>query len=319
MMSQAASILIMQSMKNHKLVYKLIISIISVFLIATLTFFLFELMPGSIYSVDNIKSEVAIQNIIQKYGLDRPIQERYLKMLQNLVHLDFGNSFVSNGLSVREIIAEHFPISMWLGTVALAAAIVNGVITGAVMNHFRGKTISKVLRGILMLCYSFPTFEIAVLAQYYFCVKMKWFPVVCSSDKNAMLLPIMLLSLTPMTFIARLVDVKLEEERKKDHVMAARLRGVGRMQIFFFYKLKNCLTPIITLTGSLFASMIAGSFVIETIYSIPGLGKYFVTSIVNRDYPLVLGLTIFYSILVISVNYVAEVLVAMNSRGKVER
>lgn len=308
----------MQSINKYKLGYKLIISIVSIFLIATTTFFLFELMPGDIYSVDNIKSEVAIENIIEKYGLDKPVQERYFKMIYNLLRFEFGNSFISNGQSVETIIREHFPISLWLGSVSLVVSLINGIVIGTLMNHFRGKIISKLIKIFLVFCYSFPTFEIAVLAQYYFCVKLKIFPVVCSSDKNALLLPIILMSLTPTTFIARLIDTKLELENQKDYVLSAQIREINNWKIFFFYKLKNCFTSIITLLGSLFSSMIAGSFVIETIYSIPGLGRYFITSVTNRDYPLVLGLTVFYSVIVISVNFFAEVLVTFNNRGKME-
>lgn len=296
--------------------YKLVISIVSILLIATITFFLFELMPGEIYSVDYIKNENAISNIIEKYGLNQSIWVRYTKMLYNLICLDFGNSFISDGISVNDIIFSHFPLSAWLGCVAFLVASVNGIFIGTLINSSRHNVVSKWIKFLLIVCYSFPTFEVAAVAQYFLCVKLKWFPIICSSDKSAMLLPIALLSIAPTVNIARLTASQLDITDKQDYVLAARMRKVTPVCVFLFYKLKNCLAPIVTLLGTIFTSLIAGSFVVETMFSIPGLGRYFVTSITNRDYPLVMGLTIFYASIVIIINFAAELIVLLCNYGK---
>lgn len=299
-----------------KCVNKLLISVFSIFLIATITFFLFELMPGDIYSVDYIKSKIVINNIINKYGLARPLGERYLKMLSNLIHLDFGCSFVLIGMPVNDVIFSRFPLSAWLGSIAFCIATVNGIMIGAVVNRTKRKRISKWIKLILIICYSFPTFEIAALAQYVLCVKLRLFPMICSSNKSAMLLPLMLLSVVPTVNIARMTAAKMNVIDSEDYILAARLRKVSGVSVLLFYKLKNCIPPIITLLGSIFASMIAGSFVIETMFSIPGLGKFFITSVTNRDYPMVMGLTVFYAILIILINFIAELISLFCTYGK---
>lgn len=294
---------------------KLIFSITAIFLIATATFFLFELMPGNIYSIDNIKNPNVIKNIITKYGLNEPVMRRYAKMLYNLLRLDFGNSF-QNGQSVREIISTHLPISMRIGISAFLLSLFNGIIIGSIMSLNKNKLIKSVSLFLIVIIYSLPTFEVAALSQYLFCVQFGWFPVICSTDVHNMILPIIILSFAPTAFIARLLSIKISKEDAKDYVLAAKLRYVNSFALFFFYKLKNSMSSIITISGSLFASMVVGSFTVEVIFSIPGLGKFFITSILNRDYPLVMGLTIFYSVLVIIVNYIAEILIILNNGGK---
>ena len=296
--------------------YKLVVTVVSIYLISTITFFLFELMPGDIYSVDYIKNENVIQNIIAKYGLNEPVWIRYIKMLVNLIHFDFGNSFISNGISVNSIIFSHAPISAWLGCTAFLASSVWGILIGGLINKTKHTVISKWLGFLLIICYSLPTFEIAALAQYFLCVRLSLFPIISSSDKSAMFLPIVLMSVFPMVNIARLTAAQLNLEDTQDYVLAARLRKTSRVYIFFFYKLKNSIAPIMTLLGTNFASLVAGSFVIETMFSIPGLGRYFITSILNRDYPLVMGLTIFYSSIIITINFIAELASLMFERGK---
>ena len=296
--------------------YKLIISIISIWLVATITFFLFNLMPGEIYNIDSIKNQNVINNIIEKYGLNLPIERQYMQMIINLIKLDFGNSFILNGVSVNKIIFTHFPLSAWLGVNAFIVAVINGFIIGLLINKMKKRYLSKLIKIFLILLSSLPTFEIAAILQYLLCVKLHWFPIISSSNKDAMILPIIVLSIIPMINIARLTSSRLKYIEKEDYVLAARLRGVSQRNILVFYKLKNCLSPIITYLGSVLASMIAGSFVVESMFSIPGLGRYFISSITNRDYPLVMGLTVFYAILLISINYIAELIVIIFDHGK---
>lgn len=289
---------------------KVLLSLISIFLISTVTFFLFEMMPGNIYNVDGIKSEAVINNIIAKYGLDRPVMERYCLMLRNLISFDFGNSFIS-GQSVKEIITLHFPLSLKMGVYAFAVAVVNGAIIGSVVGLCRSRQLKSTGKIGLVFLYSLPTFEVAALSQYYFCVRLKWFPVLYS---GSILIPVIILSLFPTTFIARLLYHCLEEEKKKDYVIAAKLRSVSTPIRYILYELKNSLGPVITAGGSVLSGMIVGSFSVEVIFSIPGLGRHFINAITNRDYPLVMGLTVFYAVILIGINCIAEILVIMNGR-----
>lgn len=298
-----------------RIIYNLVTFFISIFAISTITFFLFELVPGNIYDPDLIKSEQIIVNIREKYGLDEPILNRYSLMLKSTFSFDFGNSFIYDGISVNEIIVKYFPISAILGFISLLVSFIIGILIGCISSSGRG--IKNIFFVIIVLSISLPTFVIAALLQYFFCVKFRLFPVLWSGNWTNFVLPIIALSIYPITFISRLLSTSIIGIKKMDYVIAAEARGINKMTIWISYILKNAITPVISYMGPLCAGMLTGSFVVETIFNVPGLGKYFINSINNRDYPVVMGLTLFYAFILISTNFMANVFISINDyKGK---
>jgi ABC-type dipeptide/oligopeptide/nickel transport system permease component len=298
-----------------RIIHNLVTFFISIFAISTITFFLFELVPGDIYDPDLIKSEQIIVNIREKYGLDKPILTRYSLMLKSTFSFDFGNSFIYDGTSVNEIIVKYFPISAALGLISLSTSFIVGIFIGCISSSSR--IIKNIFFVIIVLSISLPTFVIAALLQYFLCVKFRIFPVLWSANWINFILPSMALSIYPITFISRLLSTSIVGIKKMDYVIAAEARGINKITIWIFYILKNAITPVISYMGPLCAGMLTGSFVVETIFNVPGLGKYFINSINNRDYPVVMGLTLFYAFILISTNFVANVFVSINDyKGK---
>lgn len=298
-----------------KISYSLLIFIISLFLISTITFFLFEIVPGEVYDLEVIKSETVIKNIRKKYELDEPIFNRYCKMLKNTFTFDFGNSFINQGLSVNEIIYSRFPISAKIGIISIVMSLVNGTIIGYIIGSTpRTKKIFFI--GFIVII-SLPIFIIAALLQYLLSVKYKVFSILWTGSWKNYILPCISLSLYPTVFIARILGTSIEDVKNKDYVLAAKARNINEFTVSTRYIIKNAITPVLSYVGPLFANLLSGSFVVETIFNIPGLGRHFISSVTNRDYPTIMGLTIFYAILLIMSNFIVNMIIAANDyKGK---
>lgn len=294
----------------YKLLKNLLLIIISVVFIITITFFIFEIIPGDVYDLDYIKDETIIYNIRKKYGLDKPMYIRYLNTLKNAFLFDFGNSFINEGRSVREIVASNFPVSAKIGVIAIILSLLNGISLGFCFSKTKYKNRKYFIMSFIILS-SLPTFVLAVLLQYFLGVKLSLFPVYGVENFYGYLLPVFILSVTPTIFIARLMDRKIAEISNSDYVVSAQIRGVKEETIKYKYILKNSISPILSYLGPLIANLLVGSFVVESIFNIPGLGRYFITSITNRDYPVVMGLTMFYSVFLIVMTSLLNLLVSI--------
>lgn len=289
----------------------ILIIIVSLFFISTITFFIFEFIPGEMYNLDYIKNENVIENIREKYELDKPIYVRYLKTLSNTFTFDFGNSFINEGRSVNDIIKDNLPISTVIGISAVVISLIVGIFIGYKMSKIKRKNERKVIIFMFILLMSIPTFVLAVILQYIFGVCLKILPVSGIQNIRGYILPIIILSISPSIFIARLVERKVKEIRNSDYVIAAKVRGINKNTIAFEYILKNAITPVLSYIAPITANLIVGSFVIESIFNIPGLGRYFITSVTNRDYPVVMGLTIFFSIILIAITSIMNVIITI--------
>ncbi len=293
---------------------KVILSWISIILIFTITFFLLEAIPGEVYDIDNIKNKVVAENIRQKYNLDASVTERYFTSLKNLLAFDFGYSFINEGRSVNEIIAVHFPISAAYGIVSLFCSVISSIFLGVILS--RRKSTTTIATYFIAIAISFPSFAIASLLQYLLCVKAKLFPAIAGSGMFSSILPIAIISLPLILMQTRLLMNKCAEIRQKDFTVQAISLNVGKKDILFLYLLKNSLTSILTYLGVAIADVMVGSFVVETTFNIPGLGRYYINSITNRDYPVVMALTIFYAILIISFTTIFDIIATyMNYSG----
>lgn len=302
---------------NFNICKKIIISVstlfLSLFFIISITFFLFEAIPGDLYDLDYIKNENVITNIRNKYNLDDPFFERYLNTIKNFLVFNFGHSMINDGRSVGSIIKEKFPVSAILGAFSISFSLLIGVIIGLTKSKLlikkRFSTLSILIVEILFI--SIPVFVLSILFQYFFSVKIKLFPVYWDNSVWRFFLPVLALSFYPIVFIERVLESNVRKIKKSDYVAAAISRGVSENNITVKYIIKNSLTPILSYIAPLMTNLIVGSFVVESIFNIPGLGRYFITSIINRDYPVAMGLTVFFSALLIIITTLFNFLISI--------
>lgn len=290
------------------IVKRFLYSVLTLLAIITITFGIMHAIPGSIYSQDKSLSPAIIENIKAKYGLDQSLIRQYGTVLKNVITLDFGMSMVNEGRSVNEIIYSQFPRSAFLGMWALILCLLVGVplgITSALHANKWQDTLSMIF---VTVGVSVPGFVVATLLQYFISVKLRWLPVMGFANMRYVILPAIALSLFPLSFVARLVRSSLVEVLEQDYIRTAKAKGLSNRVVIYKHALKNSLIPVVTYMGPLVAGIFTGSFVIERIFSIPGLGRHFVESISNRDYTTMMGVTVFFAAFLIFMNFVVDIL-----------
>ncbi len=274
---------------------KLFYLLITLFLVVSLTFFLMKAIPGDPFMQEQAVPEEIMQALHAHYGLDQPLYVQYFKYLKGIVTFDLGPSFKYEGRTINDIIKEGFPISATLGLFSLILALFWGILWGSIAAFYRDKWQDRCSMIIAVFGMSVPSFIMATLCQYIFAVKLAILPIARWDSFSHIILPSIALSSFPMAFIARLTRTSMVEVLEKEYILTARAKGLSSIAIWKNHILKNSLLPIISYIGTLFANIVTGSFVVEKIFGIPGLGAWFVNSISNRDYTIILGLTIFYS------------------------
>jgi len=289
------------------LIRRVISMLLALFVVVTLTFFLMNLVPGGPFNLENISSK-ASATLEAKYGLDKPLFEQYLDYLSDLVHGDLGVSIKKVGYTVNEIIGEKFPVSASLGAVAIAISVIVGFPMGilAAMNH--NKAIDRVIMFACTIGVSVPSFIVATLLLYVFGLTLGILPTMRLNSPASYVMPSIALALSPLSYIARLTRSSMLEALDQDYIKTARAKGMGKLVVVGKHALRNSVIPVITYMGPMVAGVLSGGFVIENIFSIPGLGKYFVESITARDYPLIMGTTIFYATLLLVMNTLVDLL-----------
>lgn len=290
---------------------RVLFGIATLFVLATVTFFMMYMIPGSPFAGE-LKgvSESIRERLIAQYDLDKPILMRYIKYLKNVVAGDFGTSMHRKGALVTDIIAKGIPFTAALGTVAFCVAMTVGTFLGALAAFTRQRWIKGSVSFIATIGVSVPSFLIALLMMVVFGVKLHWLPLVGLGGWKNYIMPSLALALGPIAMISRLVKSGLQEELRQDYITLARSKGTGFVAIVFRHALKNALLPVVTYAGPLLATLITGSFVVETMFTIPGIGAEFVNSVTNRDYTLIMALTIFYGALLIAANILTDVISA---------
>lgn len=274
-----------------------LILLCSLFLVVTLTFFLMHAIPGDPFTQEKAIPAEIMKALYRHYGLDQPIGVQYLKYLKGLLTWDFGPSFKYQGRTVNEIIQEGFPVSFTLGCEALFLSIGGGIILGAIAALHFHKWQDHLTMLIAVLGISVPSFILATFLQYLFAMQFDLFPVARWGSFAHTILPALSLAALPMAFIARLTRANVIEILQQDYILTARSKGLNPTQVLIKHVIRNALIPIVTYLGPLCAAVFTGSFAIEKIFGIPGLGQWFVLSISNRDYTVIMGTTIFYSAL----------------------
>jgi oligopeptide transport system permease protein len=276
--------------------------------IITITFLLMHAIPGGPFTGEKNIPPAVLKNIEERYRLADPLWQQYVDYLANVSRFDLGPSFKYEGRTVNDIISESFPVSLELGLMSIAIATLLGIPAGAVAALRQNQWQDYATMLLATLGVSVPSFVLATLLIYLFAIQLQWLPAAMWDGPEYIILPALALAGHPMAFIARLTRSSMLEVLAQDYIKTARAKGLSQTVILYRHALRNALIPVVTYMGPMAAAILTGSFIIETIFAIPGLGRHFVTSIYNRDYTVILGVTVFYSALVISLNLVVDLL-----------
>lgn len=284
---------------------------VTLFLIITVTFFLMKAIPGDPFTSEKQVPKEILESMQAHYGLNEPIYIQYVKYLASIARWDLGPSFKYKARTVNDIIHDGFPISFSLGLSALFIAVSFGLILGVIASLYHNKWQDYTAMMISVLGISVPSFILATFFQYIFAMKLNLFPVARWGSLEHIVLPAFALSALPMAFIARLTRSNMLEVMQQDYIKTARAKGLNEFVITYRHALRNALMPVITYLGPLSAGILTGTFVIERIFAIPGLGTHFVTSISNRDYTVIMGTTVFYSIVLLTLILLVDLVYGM--------
>ncbi len=288
-------------------VQKLLYMLVTIFILASATFFLMKAIPGNPFQSEKNIPQAIQEKLNEQYGFDLPLWQQYTNYMNKLVQLDLGMSMKQQYTTVGSIIKNGFIYSMQLGLFAVIVAIAAGIILGliAALNHRRfldGFTIFIAILGV-----SIPNFVLASGLQYVFGVKLGLFNVTGLNEPMDFVLPVIALSFLPTAFIARLVRSSMLEILSADYIKTARAKGLTGRVILVRHALRNAILPVVTYVGPMAANIITGSVIIEQIFGIGGLGKDFVNSITNRDYTLIMGLTLFYAVILMLARFATDI------------
>ncbi|WP_341962109.1 ABC transporter permease [Planococcus maritimus] len=286
---------------------RFLMMLVTIFIIATLTFFLMHAVPGSPLESDRNTNETVQANLERFYKLDQPLHIQYLSYMQSIVTFDFGPSIKDPNRTVNELLARGFPISFELGMITILVAVVSGIILGTMAALRHNKMIDYAAMAFAVIGISIPNFVLATVLIQQLAVNWNLFPPATWTSPMHMVLPVLALATGPMAIIARLTRSSMLEVLTQDYIKMARAKGIKPMRIVLRHALRNALMPVVTIMGTLLAGILTGTFVIEKIFAIPGMGKYFVDSINNRDYPVIMGTTVFYSAFLIFMLFLVDI------------
>ena len=287
-------------------VKRVLLAILTIFIVSAITFFSMYAIPGGPFSSEKALSPAVMAALEARYGLDQPVPVQYVNYMSRLLfQADFGVS-LKTGRDVFETITTGMQVSAKLGLSAAAVAIVFGVVLGSVAALNRGKFIDRIIVFFTTLATSAPSFVLATLLLLVFSIQLGWVPVWSATEQNYVL-PVISLCLYPMAYITRLTKTSMLDALNQDYIRTARAKGVASYKVIFKHALRNALIPVVTYVGPMVAFIITGSMVVESIFSTGGLGSYFVSSITNRDYTLIMGVTIFLAILMVTANLITDI------------
>lgn len=287
---------------------KVAILFFTLLIIMTMTFFLMKAIPGDPFSAEQDMPKEIKEALFSYYGLDKPLYIQYFKYLKGFCTFDFGPSLIYEGRTTTQIIKEGFPISFSLGMESLFLSLAFGIFFGSVAALYKGKWQDSAAILFTTVGISVPNFLLAALLQYIFSIKLGWLPVARWGSFEQSILPAISLALMPTAFIAKLIRANMVEVLQQDYIKTARAKGLRKHQIILKHALRNSILPVISYLGPVVTYIITGSFVIEKIFGIPGLGQWLISSISSRDYPVIMGLAVFFSSLLVMIVYFGDIL-----------
>ena len=287
---------------------RVVLAIVTIWIVITITFFVMHAVPGGPFVGEKAISAEATAALEAKYGLDKPLMTQYKTYLVDIVtRFDFGPSLKQRGRQVIDVIMDGMKTSAKLGVIAAVGAAIVGIVLGAFAALRRNTFLDKVIMVITTAFVSMPSFIMGSLLLIVFSVKLGWVPANGASS-GGLILPIITLGLYPMAYITRLTRSSMLDVLGQDYIRTARAKGVSGPRIIFGHALKNSLIPVITYFGPMLAYIVTGSLVVEQIFAVSGIGRAFINSITNRDYPLIMGTTIILAALIVILNLVSDIL-----------
>lgn len=289
------------------IIKRVISAIVTLFLVATLTFFLMYLVPGGPFLSEKAPSQQTLKALEEKYGLDKPIGIQYLNYMKRLIRGDLGTSLKMRGQEVNDIIKTRFPVSAKIGLLAVVIAIFVGIPMGSVAALNRGKWFDRLIMFLSTMGIAIPGFVVATVLMFFFGVRLHILPTFGLTSPLHYILPVAALAFYPTAYISRLMRSSMLDVLGQDYMRTARAKGLSQFKSLFKHALRNAVLPVVTYLGPMLANILTGSFVVEKIFTIPGLGSQFVGSITDRDYPLIMGTTIFLAFLLITMNVIVDI------------
>ena len=304
---------------------RILSGLVTIWFIATATFVGMHSVPGDpLLNAKALTPEIR-RNLEQLYGLDKPITQQYLIYIGNMARGDFGISFTQQNRHVNDIIRDHFPVSALLGVLAMVFATLGGIVWGALTANYRDRLPDIVIMFLVVLCISVPSFVFAALGQLAILrlnetLGISLLPVAGWGSFGHMIVPAIVLGLGTMAFLTRLMRSSMLEVRGSDYVRTARAKGLSPLRIFFSHQLRNAILPVITVLGPAIAAITTGGFVVELVFAIPGLGRYFVQAVQQLDYTVIMGTTVFYGSFLVFMVIVVDILYGfVDPRIRVEK
>ena len=284
--------------------------------VSAITFALMHAVPGGPFDAQALEHQQAIPEAIKrqlnaKFGLDRPLGEQYLVFLRNAVRLDFGYSFSSSGRTVVQMLRDQWPYSIQLGLLTLAFSTVVGMGLGILAAIKPNSWLDYGGTLVSIFCLVMPSFVFAVLLQFIFAVRLGWVPTGGWNSPRQWVLPVLANSLGPILILQRFTRASMADVMRANYVRTARAKGIGERRVMLVHVFKNALTPLVTVGGPIVAGLITGSFFVETIFRIPGIGSYFVTSIQQRDYPMIMATTLAWTAIISVTFLITDLLYAL--------
>ena len=288
-------------------VKRIALAIVTIWAVATLTFFLMNMVPGGPFLSEKAISPQATAALEAKYGLDKPLGEQYVTYITGVAHGDFGDSLKQRGRTVAGIIQTKFPVSAKIGGISVLVSLILGVLLGSIAALKRGKFLDSLISVISTMGIAVPSFVICTVLMYFFGVKFRVLPTMGLSSWKHYIMPVAALAFYPTAYIMRLMRSSMLDVLGQDYMRTAKAKGLsGRVQLFK-HALRNAILPVVTYVGPMLAYTVTGSFIVEKIFTIPGLGGEFIGAIQGRDYTLIMGTTIFLATLIIVMNVVVDI------------
>lgn len=293
---------------------------LALLVLATLVFFLVRALPGGPFDREKSLPPEIVRNLEIHYGLERPLMRQYLDFLWGAVRGDLGPSYSNRNDTVTALIARHLPVSAELGVWALLLAVGLGIPLGVVAAYHHNTWLDRIATFLAVVGRSIPPIALAPLLIVFFGLQLRWLPVARFDTPAHRVLPVLALGLGMAALIARLARSSMLQVIHEDYVRTARAKGLGEGRVIFVHTLRNALIPVVTLLGPLFAAVVTGTFIVEVFFAIPGLGRHYITSIGNRDYPVIMGTSLLFGATIMAMNALVDILYSwIDPRIRLER
>jgi len=290
------------------IIKRVLLAMVTIWVVATLTFFLMNMVPGGPFMSEKAISPAAQAALEAKYGLDKPLFEQYLTYMKDALHGDFGDSLKQRGRTVSGIISTKFPVSAKVGGIAVIVSLCVGIPLGCIAAYKRGKALDSVISVVATCGIAVPSFVICTVLMYFLGVKAKILPTLGLSGWKNYIMPVIALSFYPTAYIMRLMRSSMLDALGQDYMRTAKAKGLSQKVSIFKHALRNAILPVITYLGPMITYTLTGSFIVEKIFTIPGLGGEFIGAISSRDYTLIMGTTIFLATVMVLMNLVVDII-----------